>query len=142
MAEVFGVGFKNLLANFLVISRCRKTLVISIPNQIILCNYFEHLLVYLYVLDVFLYVPGIRMTTLLNLLQADFWIFPLYHFYSITSLPKVQNERNIYTSLNNCHHSFFMLCSYKNSFFCFVVVKINVRFKVNTQFHISSCSFC
>ena len=123
---------------FLVISRCRKTLVISTPNQIILCNYFEHLLVYLYDLDVFLYVPGIRMNTLLNLLQVHFWIFPLFHFYGIASCswPKVQNERNIYTNLNNCHNCFFMLCSYKNNCFCFVVIKINVRFKVNTQFHI------
>ena len=54
----------------LVISRCRKNLVISTVNQIILCNYFEHLLVYLYDLDVFLYMPGIRMNTLLNLLQV------------------------------------------------------------------------
>ena len=54
----------------LVISRCRKNLVISTVNQIILCNYFEHLLVYLYDLDIFLYMPEIRMNTLLNLLQV------------------------------------------------------------------------
>ena len=83
MAEVRGVGLKNLQANFRVEElfsarmfpvpfRCRKTLVISTPNQIILCNYFEHLLVYLYDLDAFLYVSGIRMNTLLNLLQLDF----------------------------------------------------------------------
>ena len=127
---------------FLVISRCRKTLVISTQNQIILCNYFEHLLVYLYDLDVFLHVPGIRMNTLLNLLQVDFWIFHLFHFYSIASWwPKVQNERNIYTNLNNYHDCFFMLCSHKNSYVCFIAIKINVRVKVNTQFHISSCSF-
>ena len=29
---------------------------------------------------------------------------------------------------------FFMLCSYKNSCFCFLVIKINVMFKVNTLF--------
>ena len=129
-----------VLKNF---SRCKKALVISTPNQIILCNYFEHLLVYLYDLDVFLYVPGIRMNTLLNLLQVHFWIFPLFHFDSIAgcSWPKVQNERNIYTNLNKCHNCFFMLCSYKNSSFCFVAIKINVRFKVNTQLHISRCSF-
>ena len=108
---------------FLVISWCRKTL-ISTPNQIILWNYFKHFLVYLYNLDVFLYVPGIWMNTLLNLLQVDFWIFPLFHFYSIASWwPKVQIERNIYTNLNNCHNfsSCFVaieiavsVCSYKN----------------------------
>ena len=119
---------------FLVNSWCRKTLVISTPNQTILCNYFKYLLVYLYDLDFFLYVPGSR-------LQVDFWIFPLFHFYSIAILPKVQNERNIYTNLNNCHNCFFMLCSYKNSCFCFVAIKLNVKFKVNTQFHISRCSF-
>ena len=54
----------------LVISRCRKNLVISTVNQIILCNYFEHLLVYLYDLDIFLYMPEIQMNTLLNLLQV------------------------------------------------------------------------
>ena len=64
MAEVCGVGLKNLRANFRVeelfsarnVSRyfpCRKTLAISIPNRIILCSCFEHLLVYLYDLDVF-----------------------------------------------------------------------------------------
>ena len=129
---------------FLVISRYRKTLVISTPNQIILCNYFEHLLEYLYDLDVFLYVSGIWMNTLLNLpnlLRVDLWIFPLFHFYSIACWPKVQNERNIYTNLNNCHDCFFMLCSYKNSCFCFTAMKINVRIKVNTQFNISRCSF-
>ena len=26
-----------------------------------------------------------------------------------------------------------MLCSYENSYFCFVAIKINVKFKVNTQ---------
>ena len=70
MTEVCGVGRKNLRANFrveelFVISRYRKTLVTSTTNQTILCNYFEHLLMYLYDLDVFLYVPGIRMNTLL-----------------------------------------------------------------------------
>ena len=53
MKEVYGVGLKNLfvLKNVsrpemsLVISRCRKTLVISTSNQTILCYYFEHLLV-------------------------------------------------------------------------------------------------
>ena len=116
---------------FLVISRYRKTLVISTPNQIILCNCFEHLLVYLYDLDIFLYVPGIWMNTLLiqnsNTLQIDFWIFPLFHFYNIASLPKVQNKRNIYTNLNNYHNCFFMFCSYKNTCFCVVAIKINVR---------------
>ena len=80
MAEVRGVGLKNRQANFgveelfsvlkmfLVISWCRKTLVISTLNQIVLCNYLEHLLVYLYDLHVFLYVTEIRMNTLLNLL--------------------------------------------------------------------------
>ena len=83
MAEVHWVGLKNLRANFRVeelfwarmfpvIFRCRKTLVVSTRNHIILCNYFEHLLVYLYDLDAFLYVSGIRMNTLLNLLQLDF----------------------------------------------------------------------
>ena len=116
---------------FLVISRCRKTLAISTLNQILLCNYFKHLLVYLYDLDVFLHVPGIRMNTLLNLLQVDFRIFPLFHFYSIATWPKVQNERNIHTNLNNC----------QNSCFCFEATKVNVKFNVNTQFHISGCSF-
>ena len=121
---------------FLVISRRRKTLVISTPNQIILCNYFEYLLVYLYDLDVFLYVPGNRMNTLLNLLQVDSLIFHIF-----ASWPRVKNERNIYTNLNNCHNCFLMICSYQNSCFSFVVIKINVRFRVNTQFHISRCSF-
>ena len=119
---------------FLVISRCRKTLVISTPNQIILCNYFEHLLVYLYDLDVFFICAR-------NSDDFTKFIASRFHFYSIASWPKVQNERNIYTNLNNCHNCFFMLCSYKNSCFCFVAIKINVRFKVNTQFHISRCSF-
>ena len=91
MAEGCGVDLKNLRANFRIenfpcheifidISRRRKTLVISTPNQILLCNYFEHLLVYMYDLDVLLYVPGIRMNTLLNLLQVDFRFFSLPHF--------------------------------------------------------------
>ena len=126
---------------FLVISRRRKTLVISTPNQIILCNYFEYLLVYLCNLDVFLYVPGIWVNTLLNLLQVDSLIFPLFHFFIFASWPRVKNERNIYTNLNNCHNCFLMICSYQNSCFSFVVIKINVRFRVNTQFHISRCSF-
>ena len=73
--EVYGVGLKNLfvLKNVsrremsLVISRCRKTLVISTSNQTILCYYFEHLLAYLYDLDIFIYVPGIWMNTSLRL---------------------------------------------------------------------------
>ena len=40
-------------------------------------------LVLLYVLDTFLYVPGIRMNTLLDLFQVTFWIFPYFIFHSI-----------------------------------------------------------
>ena len=86
MGEVCEVGLKTLGANFRVeelfsaqnVSRyfpCRKPLVISTPNWIILCNCLEDLLVYLYHLDVFLYVPGIGMNILLNLLQVDFTEF-------------------------------------------------------------------
>ena len=56
MEEVCRVNLKNLRTNFrveevsqhemfLVIFRCRKTLVMSAPKQIILCNYFERLFV-------------------------------------------------------------------------------------------------
>ena len=131
--QIFVLKNFSRCAMFLVISRCRKALVISTPNQIISCNYFERLLVCLYDIDLFfLHVPGIWINTLLNLSQVDFWIFPLFHFYSIVSWIKVQNERNIYTNLNNWHNCFFMLCSYKISCFCFVAIKINVSFKANS----------
>ena len=64
----------------------------------------------------FLYGPGIQMNTLLNLLQVDFSLFLLFYFYSIASWPKVENEINIYTNLNNC----------RNCFSCFVAIKIAV----------------
>ena len=101
---------------FLVIPRCRKILVTLTPNQIILCNYFEHLLVHLYDLDFFRYLPGIQISTLLNLLQEDLWMFP-FHFYSVVSWPEVQNKRNIYTNINNYHNCFFS---------CIVAMKIAV----------------
>ena len=79
MAEVCGVGIKNLPANFRVedlfwsrnvfryfLVQINSSYINTEPDN--LCNYFEHLLVYLYDLDDFLYVPGIRMNTLLNLL--------------------------------------------------------------------------
>ena len=36
-------------------------------------------------------------------------------------------KKNIHKNLNNCHNCFFMFCSYENSSFCFVVIKINVK---------------
>ena len=42
-------------------------------------------------------------------------------------LPKVQNEGNIHKNLNNCHNCFLMLCSYENSCFCLVVIKMSVK---------------
>ena len=103
---------------FVVISRCRKNLVISTPNQIILCNYFEYLLVYLYDVDVF-FISAINSDEYFTkFIASRFLILSLFHFYSIGSWPKVQNGRNIYTNLNTCHNCFFMLCSYQNSCFC------------------------
>ena len=67
------------------------------------------------------------MNTVLNLFQLNFKIFSLFQFLQYYWL-KVQSERNIYANLNlNCNNCFFMLCSYKNSYFCFVAVKINVK---------------
>ena len=74
--------------------------------------------------------------------------FPLFHFYNIanwnsdeyfTKFHAIFPNWNIYINLNNCRNCFFMLCSYKNSCLCFVAININVRFKVNTEFHISRC---
>ena len=56
---------------FLVISRCRKSLVKSTPKP--------DLLMCLYDLD----VPEIRMNTLLNLFQVNFRFFYCFIFYSI-----------------------------------------------------------
>ena len=85
------------------LTSCRKNLVMSIPNQIILCNYFEDLLVWLYDQDVFLYVPGIWMNTLLNLFRNVPSIFlnffPVWFF--IVLLAKSSKWRK-YT-YNNYH---------------------------------------
>ena len=69
MEKVGKVGPKNMGKNirveellwemFLVISRCRKSLVMSAPKPENLWNYFGHLLVCLYDRNVFWCEPGI-----------------------------------------------------------------------------------
>ena len=143
MAEVCGVGLKNLRTNFCVeelfsarnvsryflVKKNSSYIKIEPDNFIQLFWRFVGVPVW----------PGYFFICARNsdeyftkFIASRFLNFPLLHFYSIASWPKVQDERNIYTNLNNNDNCFFMLCSYKNSCFSFVAIKINVRFKVNT----------
>ena len=135
MEEVCEVGFKNLkwifgLKNFsrqellLVISRCRKSLLMSTPKPDNFMQLFWTFVDVLVWSKFFLYRPRIYMNTLLKLFQVNSWIFFVVSFFYWC---KVQNKENIYKNLNNCQNYFFMLCSHGNSCFCLIVLKINVK---------------
>ena len=63
-------------------------------------------------------------TKFLNFFFVSFFIVLLYY-------SKVQNEENICKNLDNCYNYFFILSSYENSSFCFLVIKINVKVSDN-----------
>ena len=78
MEELCEIGLKNLRTNFQVeerfsvqnVPRYFPSLIMSTPKPDNFMQLFW--LVLLYVLDAFLYVPGIRMNTLLDLFQVTF----------------------------------------------------------------------
>ena len=66
------------------------------------------------------------MNTFIKFIPSKFLIFFLVSFF-IVLLVKIQNKGYIYKNLNNCDSCFLMFCSYEDSCFYFVVIKINVK---------------
>ena len=116
MEEICEVGPKNLRKNFglinlsrhemfLVISCCRKCLVISTPKP-----------------DNFLQLLWTKC------LWAKCFYYMCQEFrWNLYGQKFKTKEIFIKIEISACHNCFSVLCSYKNSCFCLVVIKVNVK---------------
>ena len=123
--RIFGMKNFSQQIMFLVMSRCRKCLVMSTLKP----DDFMELFWTFFGVTVWPKYFFIRAKNLdayfTKFIPSKFLNFFLPSFV-IVLLAKSSKWRKC-KNLNNCYNCFFMFCSYKNSCFCLVVTKINVN---------------